>query len=180
MVGKSDLWEYSPTDNLWRKLFSSSQITPIYENDVITPGARVNASIWVDDNGVWLHGGLVMDLDNPYPLDDVWQFNFFLDTWIWFRGRTGNFPVYPLAAGMMMIMIKNCKLLNIQADACIECTPGMRSPAIATWRSGNLLYLYGGAIGGTEPASMIHFHHYFSIINKFIRNCTSVCRLMVL
>ena len=78
----SDLWEYTPSNNMWTWVSGSSSFdqagiygtlgTPGASN---FPGSRVGAAAWVDSVGnLWLFGGAQQDTQGGGALNDLWRY----------------------------------------------------------------------------------------------------------
>jgi N-acetylneuraminic acid mutarotase len=101
----NDLWEYSTVTGLWTWVSGSNgldaagaygtQGTPSVNN---APGARDDASVWVDSAGnLWLFGGSGYDSTAAFgPLNDMWLFNPTAGTWIFIADSktTPAFGIY--------------------------------------------------------------------------------------
>jgi hypothetical protein len=79
-----DLWEFDPSTTEWTWMGGSNVANQIGVYGVLgtpasgnTPGARDNASIWVDSLGnLWLFGGYGLDSAGGFGgLNDFWEFN---------------------------------------------------------------------------------------------------------
>lgn len=104
------------------------------------PGARQNASTWVDSSGnFWLFGGLAAQPNSigvsSSPKNDLWEFNPTNGAWTWVSGSafSGTFQ-FPLSG-----------VYGSQGVPANTNTPGARSAAM-TWtdKNGNL-WLFGGS-----------------------------------
>ena len=103
----NDLWEYNPTTGNWVWMNGSNQNTSTAGNPPNspssvwgvygtmgvpgannTPGARVWAVTWSDNNGnFWLFGGLGIDASgNPGALNDLWKYSPVNNLWTWIGG----------------------------------------------------------------------------------------------
>lgn len=95
----NDLWKYDPSTNMWtwvrgtngldqagtygtKGIFASSNM----------PGARTEASTWVDKKGnLWLFGGDGRDANGTYcRLNDLWCYDIALNQWVWISGGKTN------------------------------------------------------------------------------------------
>ena len=151
----NDLWEYSPSSNLWTWVSGGSTLanaTGVYmtgtwgtmgeESSANTPGGRTDAARWVDSAGnLWLFGGWGSDAaGNLGYLNDLWEFDVSTRQWVWMGGGStlsvpGGLPGHYGALGVP-------GAANI---------PGGREDAV-TWTdfNGNL-WIYGGVgIGSVE------------------------------
>jgi N-acetylneuraminic acid mutarotase len=90
----NDLWKFNPSTNEWTWMGGSDvpEDSGVYgplgtfaaEN---TPGARYNASTWVDSSGnLWLFGGNGFDQSGLSMLNDLWEFNPSTGEWAWMGG----------------------------------------------------------------------------------------------
>lgn len=81
----NDLWEYSPSTNLWTWMGGSNttNVVGVYGTEGVPsttniPGARDSGITWVDSNGnFWLFGGegfVSADPLYPAPLNDLWEY----------------------------------------------------------------------------------------------------------
>ena len=73
----NDLWKFVPSTQQWT-LVSGSNTTLNQEGTAATPGARHDATSWIDLNGhLWLMGGHGYAQYNSTPgeLSDLWEFN---------------------------------------------------------------------------------------------------------
>jgi N-acetylneuraminic acid mutarotase len=136
----NDLWEYSPGANTWTWVSGSNvgnaignygtQGTASTNN---APGARGNASAWVDSAGnFWLLGGVGLDSTGVLgELNDLWQYSSGANTWTWMSGaRAAN------ADG----------IYGMQGTPSTGNTPGARYGAISWIDAGGNLWLFGGAV----------------------------------
>ncbi len=109
----NDLWEFSPSTNLWTWMGGSSTIASSPGNPGVygtlgtpaagnIPGGRSGASAWTDKNGnLWLFAGQGFDAgNNLVRLNDLWEFNPSTNEWTWMGGSStiasspGNPGVY--------------------------------------------------------------------------------------
>lgn len=91
----NDLWEYSPTSNMWTWMGGDmpgiqagvygTQGTPAASN---VPGGRVPTAAWTDSSGsFWLMGGIGYDSTGKEGyLDDLWWFDPTFKMWTWMGG----------------------------------------------------------------------------------------------
>lgn len=102
--GLNDLWCYDPPANQWAWIKGSMQLDQPgtygvqgLEAPANTPGARVNATGWVDQYGrLWLFGGTGSNDFSDSDGDDLWRFNPYSWNWAWIKGNknTGQPAVY--------------------------------------------------------------------------------------
>jgi hypothetical protein len=86
--GLNDLWEYTPSTNLWTWIngsaappASGSYGTLGVFSPTNVPGARIGANTWVDLSGaLWLFGGS--------GFNDLWEFNPATRQWAWMGGSS--------------------------------------------------------------------------------------------
>lgn len=138
----NDFWQYSNGQWVWlsgSKTSGSSSVYGTYQVPAAanTPGARVNAQMWIDGAGdIWLFGGYGKDENGDLGyLNDLWKYS--NGQWSWERGsKLRNQQPVSGAFGV--------------ADA--SYTPGAKVQAV-TWRDANNdLYLFGG-LGTTSTGS---------------------------
>jgi hypothetical protein len=81
----NDLWEYSPSSDLWTWIGGSNQQRQVGVYGTLgvaapanIPGARTSSATWVDGAGnVWLFGGdAFVSADPSYPgiINDLWKY----------------------------------------------------------------------------------------------------------
>jgi N-acetylneuraminic acid mutarotase len=133
--GLNDLWEFSPSTNLWtwvngpntanQPSVSGTLLTPAPGN---LPPARNGATSWIDSSGnLWLFGG-------NGARNDLWEFNPSTNEWAWMSGTvTGQ--VY--AAGPPGVYG------TLQTPAAGN-TPGSRTGAVGWTDSKGNLWMFGG------------------------------------
>ena len=101
-----DLWEFSATNVTWTKHYTTLPDTPVSRppNQPVYPGARINASMWVNELGqVWLFSG-ASDQNLSVAYCDMWT----LDTrdihtgWV-FLGNCG-----PTEQCKLFVCLKVC------------------------------------------------------------------------
>jgi hypothetical protein len=79
--GYNDLWEYSPTTNLWTWVSGSSSGSHpgVYGTESVpaatnVPGTRESSATWVDGSGnLWLFGG-AGSFSGGEELNDLWRY----------------------------------------------------------------------------------------------------------
>lgn len=92
----NDLWKYSPATNQWT-WFGGESTTDgagIYGTKGLAessnqPGARYDATSWVDNNGnFWIFGGFGNDASSPTAgwLNDLWKYDPYKQEWTWIKG----------------------------------------------------------------------------------------------
>jgi N-acetylneuraminic acid mutarotase len=100
----NDTWEFNPSTNLWAWMGGSNGsacggqgcgMPPTYGTEGIpgngnNPGARVNATNWVDSGGnLWLFGGNSNYTGGNFGnLNDLWEFNTSTNQWAWMGGNS--------------------------------------------------------------------------------------------
>lgn len=93
----NDLWEFTPTTNVWTWVSGASIVNSIGVYGTIgvpsatnIPGARSRAVSWIDsNNNLWLFGGLGYDSTGSQgALNDLWEFNSVSKNWIWIDGSS--------------------------------------------------------------------------------------------
>jgi N-acetylneuraminic acid mutarotase len=135
----NDLWEYSPSTGMWTWMGGSNTLfgnAGLYGTQGIAslsnaPGARWEASSWVDANGnLWLFSGQGYDVTGHFGfLNDLWEYTPSTGMWTWMGGSelAGQSGVYGT--------------LGVTAAGNL---PGARSGA-STWMDSNgNLWLFGG------------------------------------
>jgi N-acetylneuraminic acid mutarotase len=134
----NDLWRFSPSSGQWTWVSGGSgdNASGVYgtQGTAATgnvPGARYDASSWIDSSGnLWLFGGVGYDSSGAVGnLNDLWRFSPSSGQWTWVSGGNGE-----NASGVY----------GTQATAAASNVPGARYSA-STWidSSGNL-WLFGG------------------------------------
>jgi N-acetylneuraminic acid mutarotase len=99
----NDLWEFNPSTREWTWVGGSSTVgtnggrpgvygslgTPSPGN---IPGGRAGSVSWTDGSGnLWLFGGSGYDANGtPTALNDLWEFRFFSQQWVWMGGSTAS------------------------------------------------------------------------------------------
>lgn len=114
---KNDMWMYSPSTGNWT-WFTGAQTTSsgIYgtmsvASSTVTPGARKDATGWVDGNGdLYLFGGDGYDYDISNDctgallyLDDLWKFNVSTKQWIWLGPNASSNMCGNVALGSLSV-----------------------------------------------------------------------------
>jgi hypothetical protein len=96
-----DLWEYSPSSNLWTWVggATTSYAAPVYGTQGVadpanTPGARAAAVTWTDTNGnAWMFGGFGFTTSSGAYRNDLWKYSPSTNEWTWISGpNTLNDP----------------------------------------------------------------------------------------
>jgi hypothetical protein len=134
----NDLWKFSPSTGLWTWVSGSSNggATSNYGTQGTAapsnvPGARQEASSWIDSSGnLWLFGGYGPNSASTYgDFNDLWKFSPSTGLWTWVGGSTGQYT-----AGTY----------GTQGVASASSFPGGRN-ATGTWvdAAGNF-WLFGG------------------------------------
>lgn len=139
----SDFWEYNTSVfngsnytnvlGTWN-LVSGSRATDlpgVYTGGSAIPGARVNATTWVDGSGnFWLFGGYGYDgSGNIGYLNDLWEYTG--GTWTWVSGGNTN-------------LANQNGIYGTPGNASASNAPGGRHEAVG-WRDANgNLWLFGG------------------------------------
>lgn len=148
----NDLWKYDMAsgDWTWMAGASTTGTVGVYPSTVGTggsasyfPGARSDASLWVDATGnVWLFGGT----DGTNYFNDLWKFDGTYWTWVAGSSTTnvaGSYPATPGTGGSLTYF------------------PGARRAA-GSWIDGTgNLWLFGG----TNASSSVN--HYLADLWKF-------------
>ena len=91
----NDLWKYNPANKQWTWMTGSN--TPnafgMYGESGVaastnTPGSRLGASSWVDNDGnLWMFGGFGYDASGAVgALNDLWKYNISSNQWTWING----------------------------------------------------------------------------------------------
>jgi len=136
----NDLWEYSPTAELWTwqggaqtlgtAATYGTQGTAAAANN---PGAREGAAKWTDAAGnLWLFGGDSLAGQNWEDFNDLWEFSMSTMQWIWVGGssvagstsNTGSYGTVGVAAAGNL--------------------PPPRTDSISWVDSAGLFWLFGG------------------------------------
>jgi hypothetical protein len=140
--GYNDLWMYNPSAGTWEWVSGSdtpgavgvygSQGTPAAGN---VPGARQNASSWIDAAGnLWLFGGLAdISIGNEYQNNDLWEFNPTSGLWTWMSGSVGGTD----GTGPSGVY-------GTKGVASASNVPGGRSDAVSWIDASGNLWLFGG------------------------------------
>ena len=142
----NDLWEFNPVTKLWAWMGGSNVAhsygqpgvygtlgTPAAGN---TPGGRINANSWTDNNGnLWLFGGNGVDANGAieYYLNDFWKFNPATSQWTWMGGSK--------IAGVNSALPGVYGTLSKPAAGNY---PGGRSDAVTWTDRADHLWLFGG------------------------------------
>jgi len=93
----NDLWQYNPTAGTWNWISGSSTIAAlaVYGTKGVAaaadvPGARDNATAWIDHSGnLWLFGGFAYNATGTQgSVDDLWKYNPTAGTWTWVAGSS--------------------------------------------------------------------------------------------
>lgn len=135
----NDLWEYEIGTGHWRWIKGSNSTnqagtygTRGTAEAANTPGGRYRSGSWESGGKLFLFGGFA----GSAKLNDLWEYNPDTGHWRWIKGS--NLPN------------KNGTLGSIEAAN----QPGARD-AIASWKAGAKLYLFGGTgYGITEKSSL--------------------------
>jgi N-acetylneuraminic acid mutarotase len=145
----NDLWKYSLSTGLWTWVNGSNGegASGVYGTQGVAsasnvPGARSDASSWIDASGnLWLYGGIGMDSTGTSgDLNDLWTFRPATGQWTWVSGSNlqGAIGVY---GRQNMAAARNAPGARQDAGSWIDC-------------SGNL-WLFGGfsPVGGNVPGA---------------------------
>jgi N-acetylneuraminic acid mutarotase len=146
----NDLWEFDTSKSQWTWMGGANAFGGLgglpgtftswmTMNAANYPGARQSATSWVDSGGnFWLYGGVGMDSAGVSgELNDIWQFNPFLNQWTWMGG---NSTFIPRANGE----IGHAAVYGTSGTPNLANTPGGLDSAVGwTDKNGNL-WLYGG------------------------------------
>jgi N-acetylneuraminic acid mutarotase len=162
----NDLWEFSPSTDEWTWISGSStnaNYTPpsgVYGTLGVTsatnvPGARANASTWVDSKGrLWLFGGGGLDsVGTNGNLNDLWQFNPATGWWTWISGN----KISPWGEN------GDVGIYGTQGTPAAGNHPGGRNSALSWTDSSGNLWLFGGS-GST---SKIDYSSAGEMLNDF-------------
>src|SRR5579872_4974052 len=102
------------------------------------PGSRMDAATWIDNNHLWLFGGLGYDASGgSVVLNDLWKYDISANLWTWVSGsNTGNaFGVY-----------------GTKGVAAAANQPGARHYPVCCKDAAGNLWLFGGE-GFATPTS---------------------------
>lgn len=137
----NDLWKYNPLTNEWTWVSGSNLLNqvgiygikglPGTENN---PGARMNATSWIDSDGnLWLFGGAYRHyLNEPNQtsyLNDLWRYDPINNQWTWISGQ--DTPNQPGVYGIMGVASPS----NV---------PGARRGGVSWISPDGNLWLFGG------------------------------------
>jgi len=133
----NDLWEYSPSSQLWTWVGGSNTVNAkgVYGTQGVAaatnmPGARHYTTTWTDAAGnFWMFGGVGFDSTGALNvLNDLWKYSPSSNQWIWVGGsNTVNAPgVY-----------------GTQGVAATTNVPGARD-SLWVWNDGSNVWLFGG------------------------------------
>jgi N-acetylneuraminic acid mutarotase len=142
----NDLWEFTPSTNLWTWMGGSnqpSQSAGVYgvlrvPGATNVPGGRMFAAGWTDGVGnLWLFGGYGAGSSGGGELNDLWQYNLATHQWAW-MGGSSTVPDNGKGTG------GQAGVYGVLGVPDTGNSPGGRDSALAwTDRSGNL-WLFGG------------------------------------
>lgn len=118
----NDLWVYDPATNNWTWIKGSKTQVP---TDSGSPGGRHYASIWEQDENIYVFGGETI---TGARMSDLWKYNAVANTWQLIKGTT--------------TANQNGTYGTINTEAS-DNKPGARHNAIG-WAHNNRLYLFGG------------------------------------
>lgn len=134
----NDLWKYSPTTQKWTWVCGANVrgVSGVYGTQGTAsagnaPGARSDASSWIDASGnLWLFGGLTLNASQASVLfNDLWMFSPSTGQWTWVSGAN-----VPGASGVY----------GTQGTASAGNVPGARSDASSWIDTAGNLWLFGG------------------------------------
>lgn len=134
--GLNDMWRYNPVAKTWTWLSGTRLIdqAAVYGTQTIldplnTPGNRMYAASWVDNNGnLWLFGGLSSSGSN---FNDMWRYDLAANQWAWIKGSN-----QPDQSGVY----------NAKGTPDPNSTPGARSEIAGYWKTNDgSFWLFGGA-----------------------------------
>jgi hypothetical protein len=185
----ADMWKYEPATNNWTWVQGDNtpNTSAVYgslnvANANNSPGTRLEAAFWKDNNGMfWLYGGI----NRP---DDLWKFDPSTNIWTWVKGNntgtvasiynpanartpgsrfssntwvdaTGNLWVFGgmSAAGFSNELWKYDIAINEWQNFTGISGPSPRSNAV-TWRNNCELYLFGVVWSFETPISYIDLY----------------------
>lgn len=133
----SDLWEYSPSSNLWTWVGGSStaNATAVYGTQGVAaatnaPGARDIPDTWMDAGGnLWMFGGYGLDSTGAGgDLNELWVYSPSSGEWTWVAGSNIG---------------KAKGIYGTQGIAAITNLPGARDSSLV-WTAGGQVWLFGG------------------------------------
>jgi N-acetylneuraminic acid mutarotase len=150
----NDLWEFNPTNMQWAWMAGNDNMPDckgsaggcgnwgVYGSLGIsapgnTPGARINASTWADNQGnFWLFGGSGFDNQGTNgSLNDLWEFSPMTRQWIW-EGGSSSIACTPYCGTTGLYGKKG------QPDG--TTAPGGRDSAMGWTDTAGNLWLFGG------------------------------------
>lgn len=136
----NDLWKYNPLLNQWTWMRGDGIVnqTGVYgaigvSNTNYKPGARIYASVWLDETGnLWLFGGYGFAGATLVKgdLNDLWKYNPVLNQWTWVKGDS-------TAAG-------SASIYGNQGSAALMNKPGSRYSSMPWKDNAGNLWLLGG------------------------------------
>ena len=154
----NDLWEFSPSTDLWTWMGGSNTIpatcninladecgapgvyapvgTPAPLN---IPGARMGASSWTDSKGnLWLFGGDGIDSTGIWGyLDDFWVYSPSTNEWVWMSGSSTVLCAY--------VYCGQPGMYGTLQTAALGNTPSGRDYAVRWTDPKGIFWLFGGA-----------------------------------
>lgn len=142
----NDLWKFDGTNWTWVTGSSSGLALGVYGTRGLpaptnSPGARTDASAWVDAAGsFYLFGGLGQADGSQKParvrvLNDLWRFEPATGLWTWLHGST---------------ISEAPAVYGVKGGASITAVPSARQDALTTVGNDGLLYLFGGFSNGSS------------------------------
>ena len=144
----NDLWKYNPSSGLWTWMGGSDQIGALGVYGTIgvasasnAPGARYNATSWIDSSGnLWLFGGSGCDSTGCsfVGLNDLWKYSPGTGQWTWVNGSS-----VANASGVY----------GPQGVASAANVPGARNGANSWIDSSGNVWLFGGTGFATGSSS---------------------------
>lgn len=142
----NDLWKFDGTNWTWVTGSSSGPALGVYGTRGLpaptnSPGARVDASAWVDAAGsFYLFGGYGQADGSQKParirvLNDLWRFEPATGLWTWLHGST---------------ISEAPAVYGVKGVPSITAVPSARQDALTTVGNDGLLYLFGGFSTGSS------------------------------
>ncbi len=156
----NDLWEFNPVSMQWTWMAGIDAMPGCVPNATVcgnpgvygtqgtpsagnTPGARVHASTWTDQEGnFWLFGGSGFDANDQYGfLNDLWEFSPTTRQWAW---QGGSATIASCTPPLVSLTCGNTGVYGSEGVADAANTPGGRDSAMSWTDANGNLWLQGG------------------------------------